>query len=967
MAEWIKQLSDQDDWEARQKAADNLGKLGPEAKAALPDLRERLAIDEDDDVRSSALRAIANIEQDKSALIPLLQTYLKDIYTQVRAVAAEYLLMLGPAAKNALGALWDRLSQEDDEEVSDKLAEAILAIDSDRSALFSKCIGSLRSGDLKGASAAAVILAALAPTGEEQEKASSALWSAIRQSNERELIDFAFSSLIKITPDKNGLVARLINDQTLEDWKKSYLILSDAIRDRVDALWKNDGDSILPLIGGALENEDARATALEWLEEKKDEMPDAARAGMLERVFHIFRASGDSDIFHLIKSLGGEKAVEQILADPNVAATIKGRNLLTTAKDYLDEKWAKDKDGVLPLVLAALEDSWWGGQRLAANWLRKNAADIPRNWHGKVVEALEKLKSGHPQVRASTEAALIQLKQQEQRVEASPFMDVIKDPEAGEDAKIKAIGKLMESATREALRSLIGEWVKWIVYDDKALMDAAAEAMRAKALAVQPLVEHFNQDLQADVRLWDHIFEEVIPTEYQERLRSVYGWAPHPSGKVPRQSLEEWITYARDDSDEVAERIKIATNKGWAVERQAIEIAEMRIAKGVKGRQSRVHNRIARQLAEMSNPNLVEDKLHDDIIKELKKHAVPSLGKRLPKEENVDIRESLAQTLGYVGGREAVDALARAVAGEERVRAFRQDLLSKYYLEPSKARSEEAAKILSEAVSEAKRTLHLVQWLNIVTFVVGLALLVGGILTIIYREDAATRFVGALSTLGGIAGLISRMVIYPVDKVQHAMANLVQIETAFTSFIWELNLNGTYIQSQYVAEGVLTDNEIGQTVSRIEDAMNLAMNLVATYTQDRGQRIVTRINSLSPAAGDTGGEVTVHGQYLFGDNGDKKGRGGIVAVNHTPIKTPDISWKERKVKFKLPAALPGLDGQSGTVWLSLFVDGMETNALPFYAVRKHEIVPPQAPNGSPRPGADAATKLVGTAGGLDLS
>jgi hypothetical protein len=67
------------------------------------------------------------------------------------------------------------------------------------------------------------------------------------------------------------------------------------------------------------------------------------------------------------------------------------------------------------------------------------------------------------------------------------------------------------------------------------------------------------------------------------------------------------------------------------------------------------------------------------------------------------------------------------------------------------------------------------------------------------------------------------------------MANLVQVETAFTSFIWELNLNGTYIQSKYVAKGESHDEDIKQTVDRIEGAMNLAMILVAVYTEE-GQR-----------------------------------------------------------------------------------------------------------------------------------
>ena len=38
------------------------------------------------------------------------------------------------------------------------------------------------------------------------------------------------------------------------------------------------------------------------------------------------------------------------------------------------------------------------------------------------------------------------------------------------------------------------------------------------------------------------------------------------------------------------------------------------------------------------------------------------------------------------------------------------------------------------------------------------------------------------------------------------------------------------------------------------------------------------------------------------------------------------------VQFELPANLPGLAEAQGTIWISLLVDGMETNSLPFHVV-----------------------------------
>ena len=190
------------------------------------------------------------------------------------------------------------------------------------------------------------------------------------------------------------------------------------------------------------------------------------------------------------------------------------------------------------------------------------------------------------------------------------------------------------------------------------------------------------------------------------------------------------------------------------------------------------------------------DEQHEEIKNELSKHAVPVMAARLPKEADVNIRENSARLLGNVSGREAMDALVLAVVGDERTRAARQELLAKYYLDPSKQRSEEAAQILAHAVADARQTLRILRWLNITVFVVGILLLLTGTITALISQELATRVIGGLAGLGGLAGILVEMIKSPLDRIQNAMANLVQIETAFTSFIWELNLNGTFIQSQ---------------------------------------------------------------------------------------------------------------------------------------------------------------------------
>ncbi len=323
------------------------------------------------------------------------------------------------------------------------------------------------------------------------------------------------------------------------------------------------------------------------------------------------------------------------------------------------------------------------------------------------------------------------------------------------------------------------------------------------------------------------------------------------------------------------------------------------------------------------DPKLLEN--HKYIKDELQRHAVRLLSKLLGKEQDLANRENIARTLGNIGDPVAVDALAQAVVGEERTRDARQKLLAEYYLDPSKKQSEQAATMLKDAIEEAKKTLRLLQIFNGLVFGVGLSLVVAGSVVSIQNDKPETRLAGGLAGLGGLAGVAYQLVKEPLNRIQNSMANLVQLETAFTSFIWELNLNGTYIQSQYIANGILGDKDIAQTVERIEKAMNLTMNLVAVYAEDGNEQLAARINNISPKSGKSGDEVVVYGQYLnFKSSSDRKQQ-GLIAINHKTICSP-ISWDDNEVRFKLPE----LGQEDQPIWISLVVCGHETNAIPMY-------------------------------------
>ena len=103
------------------------------------------------------------------------------------------------------------------------------------------------------------------------------------------------------------------------------------------------------------------------------------------------------------------------------------------------------------------------------------------------------------------------------------------------------------------------------------------------------------------------------------------------------------------------------------------------------------------------------------------------------------------------------------------------------------------------------------------------------------------------------------------------------------------------------------------------------------------------------AAGSYRTSIAINGQHLLGDlhriaeanSGQGVGQStrarkdtsnGLVAVNYVPIAGEAPSWDENVVMLELPAGMLGEPLQE-TVWISLFVEGMETNALPYNIVK----------------------------------
>jgi HEAT repeat protein len=113
------------DENCRAEAAEALGDLGADGKAALPALVSALG-DEGERVRQNVLRAIIAIGPDAKAT-PALTNSLKDSDSLVRALSANALGQLGPLARQSVPALREALHDRD-ETVKKEAADALRAI-----------------------------------------------------------------------------------------------------------------------------------------------------------------------------------------------------------------------------------------------------------------------------------------------------------------------------------------------------------------------------------------------------------------------------------------------------------------------------------------------------------------------------------------------------------------------------------------------------------------------------------------------------------------------------------------------------------------------------------------------------------------------------------------------------------------------------------------------------------------------
>ena len=343
-------------------------------------------------------------------------------------------------------------------------------------------------------------------------------------------------------------------------------------------------------------------------------------------------------------------------------------------------------------------------------------------------------------------------------------------------------------------------------------------------------------------------------------------------------------------------------------------------------------NKGAEELKKLQN-SIKTKKQAEEIKQNIKIYAIPVLSvklKEMVQDEESELMKPIVDIMIKVGGRASREALVKILTGTERAKNSRQKLLSEYYLEPSKEQSEQASELLDGAVLSAKRTMRLLQALNIATFLMGAGILVGGIGVAVFSEVEGARVAGIFAALGGLAGIIALFIREPLYQIQIAIGDLVQIQTAFTGFVWELNLNGTYIQSRYVADGVLTDKDIEHTLSRIDDSMDKTSHLIEHYTAQTELFRPAYLNQVYPEVIYKDEEnlvITLLGQGLKGVDVPRRRVKYQIGINGEPLDLETMAWMDSHVVFELHQEILE-EYENNVIYLSLFINDEETNSIP---------------------------------------
>lgn len=164
--------------------------------------------------------------------------------------------------------------------------------------------------------------------------------------------------------------------------------------------------------------------------------------------------------------------------------------------------------------------------------------------------------------------------------------------------------------------------------------------------------------------------------------------------------------------------------------------------------------------------------------------------------------------------------------------------------------------LLERALKHMETTHKWLQYMNVMLFFIGLAVIVAGIVLVFQGSEVIDGLI--LSGGGGAVSLVTIFINAPMKRISTGITNLIQLETAFLGFIRAIGEVDSAFQWRYIetlfgkSKGRL-DVNIDDTKGFMVDIVSTTMKLIDQYvgsvkisekSQQELKTVMQRINEL---------------------------------------------------------------------------------------------------------------------------
>jgi hypothetical protein len=191
-------------------------------------------------------------------------------------------------------------------------------------------------------------------------------------------------------------------------------------------------------------------------------------------------------------------------------------------------------------------------------------------------------------------------------------------------------------------------------------------------------------------------------------------------------------------------------------------------------------------------------------------------------QDNPEKAHTAQSLLEQIGGRSALNVLVdRRMAtinhAQDRVKEF----------------DKQALQLFEDTIREAKRGFVISMGMSVAIFVVGVLLIIVSIYLMLFNEESFTRLLGAGSGLTGLGTILVMFYNGPLERVERAVANLVQTEIAFLGYIRQVTQITAMFEREYLDSDRFGLQQLQLLLNYTEHTMKETMPLVNQYTAVR--------------------------------------------------------------------------------------------------------------------------------------